>query len=50
MISPLFLCLSPLREQESHAQRGAQCGCYGRQNGDDGLQNFLPKFFLVHRV
>ena len=26
----------------------SQCGCNGRQNSNNGLQDFLPKFFLVH--
>ena len=37
-----------LSPHQLDARGGAQGGSDCRQDGDDELQDFLPKFFLVH--
>ena len=39
-----------LSPHQLDARGGAQGGSDCRQDGDDELQDFLPKFFLVHDV
>ena len=33
---------------QPHARGGSKRGGYGRKDGNDEVQYFLPKFFFVH--